>query len=154
MPNKAFGFTGKVRWERNMWLEISWWLKQDITSSVCDVISNAEDLFILATLCTHTSLLWRGMNACFSCTFCVSKTLVSTATVDFLFFLFFFFSVSWRNWFERWVHVLHMCGPSAQGTHPRIPDTRVHAEAVVQRRVDKQCSYWPLGTLHIQTMSS
>lgn len=32
-----------------------------------------------------------------------------------------------------------MCGPLAQGIYPRIPDTRVQAEAVVQCRVDKQC---------------
>lgn len=57
--------------------------------------------------------------------------------------------LSWRNCFECRVHVLHMCGPSAQGTYPRIPDTRVQAEAVVQFRVGKQCSYWPLGTLLI-----
>lgn len=39
-----------------------------------------------------------------------------------------------------------MCGLPAQGTYPGIPDTRVQAEAVVQRRVDKQCSYRPPGT--------
>lgn len=32
-----------------------------------------------------------------------------------------------------------MCGPVAQGIYPRIPDTRVQAEAVVQYRVDEQC---------------
>lgn len=40
-----------------MLLKIALQLKQDITSSVCDVISNAKDLFILAALCTHVSIL-------------------------------------------------------------------------------------------------
>lgn len=54
----------------------------------------------------------------------------------------------WRPSFDCRVHILLMCGPSTQGTDLKIPDTRVQAEAVVQCRVDKQCSYQPLHTLH------
>lgn len=121
------------------------WLKQDITSPVCDVILSGEHLFILALLCAPRYHFYDVINALFYAHLCVESIQFKylfhcpvLTTISCFFVL--------EELYERWVHVLHMCGPSAQGTYPRIPDTRVQAEAVVQCRVDKQCSHWPLLT--------
>lgn len=121
-----------------------------------DVISNTEHLFIRAA---RASMYWLYYMIDEFVSFWALLRQISFILTDFYNHLILraiscFFLQSWRSWFKCWVHVLHMCGLLAWGTHPRTSDTRVQAEMVVWCKVEEQCPDWPLGTVHIQTMPS